>query len=525
MPKEPADKELDYLLKLFREKNWKNLENSCIQELELYPESAKLYNLLGASFFNQKHLNAALVSYNQAIRLQPDYAVAFYNRGNIHRDSGSLLRALADYELACKYNPKYALAFFNLGNILRSLCRFDESIENYKIAINLHPTFHEALCNLGLSYKDIGKMKLALKSQENAIKLQPLYSQSHFNRSELIKYKSDDPFTEVIEKSYKSLDIINSDRKFLSFTLARIYEDLHQYKKSFRYLKEGNRLRKLELPYKISEDVDLIKKIKRISGDLESLSMQAFENKREDKIPIFIVGMMRSGTTLVEQIIASHTKVFGAGELETIRRSINPIFSKLLKNNLNKTKIESVDIIKIRTNYLKHLNNLNFKEQIVTDKMPGNFRWIGFILKAFPEAKIINLQRDPRAVCWSIYKHCFSEPGNRYAYDMKDIVRYYKLYMDLMDYWKKCFPNKIYDVFYENLTEDQKKETIKLLNFCDLNLQENCLDFQKTQRVVRTASASQVRKKLYKGSSNAWKSYEKDLQPLIKGLKIKNLIN
>ena len=522
MREEPSEKKLNYLLELFRREEWKKLENSCTQELESYQNSVQLFNLLGASFSFFLHLNAALICYNQAIRLNPCYAVAYFNRGNIHRDVGSLLRAQADYELACQHNPKHAQAFYNLGNIFRSLGKFEDSIKNFKIAINICPNFHEALCNLGLSYKDTGKIKLALKSQEDALKLKPLYSQSHFNRSEIIEYKSDDPYISIIKKYYKSKNITNSDRKFLSFTLARVYEDLQQYEKSFRYIKEGNRLRKLELPYKILEDEELFKKSKLSSNNLELDGLKPIKYKKENKTPIFIVGMMRSGTTLIEQIIASHTKVFGAGELEALNQSINPVLSKL--STTEPHKIQSKDIIAIRNSYLRHLNSLNFKEQIVTDKMPGNFKWIGFILKAFPEAKIINLLRDPRAVCWSIYKHCFSEQGNRYAYDINDITKYYKLYLDLMKYWRNQFPGKIHDVCYEYLTEYQEKETIKLLNFCDLNWQSRCLNFHKTKRIVRTASAPQVRKKLYQGSSSAWKNYEGCLQPMIKGLKVRGIV-
>ena len=156
------------------------------------------------------------------------------------------------------------------------------------------------------------------------------------------------------------------------------------------------------------------------------------------------------------------------------------------------------------------------QKNIIVDKMPINFRYIGFILSAIPEAKIIHMSRDPMATCWSVYKYEFR--GNAYSFDQKDIASYYILYRDLMDFWSKLFPEKIYDLCYEDLTINQEKETRNLLKYCDLKWDENCLDFHNNKSAVKTTSSMQVRKKMYQGSSETWKKYEAYLQPLIKGL-------
>jgi hypothetical protein len=150
--------------------------------------------------------------------------------------------------------------------------------------------------------------------------------------------------------------------------------------------------------------------------------------------------------------------------------------------------------------------------------MPHNFKWIGWMLAAFPEAKIIHLNRDPIATCFSIYKRRFPAMGMGYGYDFQDLAAFYNLYLDLMSYWRNLFPNAIYDICYEDFTEHQEQETRKLVAFCDLQWEEQCLDFQNTQRVVKTASATQVQEKMYQGSSEAWRKYEAHLQPLIKAL-------
>ena len=224
--------------------------------------------------------------------------------------------------------------------------------------------------------------------------------------------------------------------------------------------------------------------------------------------------MPRSGTSLIEQIIASHNEVFGAGELDFL----NNIMFKELKEQSDKDGFSENALLSIRQNYLDSLSRLNTSKKIITDKLPLNFRYIGFILSAFPEAKIIHVKRDAVATCWSIYRHSFTSNGNGYAYNQEDIAKYYELYSELMDFWRESYPNQIHDVGYEDLTINQQEETQKLLEYCELEWDENCLNFHTNERAVQTASSIQVRKKIYQGSSEAWKEHEAYLKILIKGL-------
>ena len=226
--------------------------------------------------------------------------------------------------------------------------------------------------------------------------------------------------------------------------------------------------------------------------------------------------MPRSGTSLVEQIISSHKETYGAGELSTLNNLIMPIVNDCI---IQDKKVSDDDYLKIRNEYLGHISRLNISETIITDKMPTNFRYIGFILKAFPEAKIINLNRDSRAVCWSIYKSFFPGKGLGWAFNMEDLAGYYNSYSDLMSFWHQLFPKKIYDICYEDLTINQESETRKLLEYCELDWDNNCLNFHTNKRAVKTTSSLQVRKKMYQGSSEVWKKYESYLKPLISNLK------
>ena len=211
--------------------------------------------------------------------------------------------------------------------------------------------------------------------------------------------------------------------------------------------------------------------------------------------------MPRSGTTLVEQIISSHSEAMGAGELDLIRR-----FGGKLA--INSSFINITLISKFRDRYLSELSKLSNGKKFITDKMPQNFLYIPLICAAFSEAKIIHVQRNAAATCWSNYKHYFVADGLGYCYDLNDMVEYYNLYIDLMKHWQSDYGDRIYNLNYENLTTDQENQTKKLIKHLGLSWEKACLSPQKNKRSVRTASQQQVRKKIYQGSSDAWREYE-----------------
>jgi hypothetical protein len=295
-----------------------------------------------------------------------------------------------------------------------------------------------------------------------------------------------------------------------------VYEDLGHKDELFKVLNEGNHLRKKELNYLVEKDINnhlLHRKI----FESTSLSPPTYEPLKIN--PIFIIGMPRSGTTLVEQIISSHTKIHGAGELSALDNLITPIMNTYLIENKS---LSEDNFLSIREAYSIILSDLNASEKIITDKMPTNFENIGFILKAFPEAKIIHIKRDAMAICWSIYQRYFPSSGIGFPYNMDDLAKFYNSYTEMMTFWHDLFPNKIYDINYEDLTINQEYETKKLLKYCELEWDENCLNFHNNERAVRTASSLQVKEKMYQGSSEVWKKYKDQLKPMIKALGYKS---
>jgi len=490
--------------------------NSFEKALALNPDYAEAHYNLGVAFQRTNQLDNAVECYEKSITLKHAYPTAHNNLGVIMLERSQLDSAVKSFEWAVAYSPEYAEAHNNLGSAFQELNQFDLAKEQFKKAVSINQDYALAFNNLGNSCKTLGLTNEALNHYEKAIAIKGDFAEAHFNLSGVKKYKQGDIQISTMLSILPSKTLNESDQIFINFALAKVNDDLNNQEELFRFLNEGNRLRKAQLNYSIDDYQNKHSVIKKMfSHNLLSIEKELL-NEKKSKRPIFIIGMPRSGTTLVEQIISSHHAVYGADELNTISKLTSSILkdsSAQMKNGLTKRSL-----LTFRQQYLEHLSTLNINEDIITDKWPLNFQYIGFILSAFPEAKIIHLKRDARAICWSIYKNYFSGKGNGWAYNFKDLVSFYALYSDLMNFWHKLFPDKIYDVSYEKLTNNQNDETIKLLQYCDLEWDDNCLNFHTNKRPVKTASALQVREKMYQGSSEDWKKYKKHIQPLIKGL-------
>jgi len=511
-----------------------------------YPNESLLYNISGACYKQIGQLEDAFKSFQKAVALKPDYAEAQYNLGvtihelgqmdsaikcyeralaiqhaypNAHNNLGQILlesgqpdAAMSHFEWAVAYQPEFSEAHNNLGSSLLALHQVNTAVTHYEKAVAIKPDYQLAYNNLGIAYQRLGEIDKAFKSFERALAIKSDYAKAHHNLSSLKKYTKSDKQIVEMESLLSIKDLSQSDRIFICFALAKAYEDLGKQEELFKVLHEGNQLRRKELRYSIEKSENHNSIIKK----LFSSSPKPLSNQASTIRPIFIVGMLRSGTSVVEQIISSHHEVYGAGELKNLTQIIIPILREHLTDD--KKKLSKKTFLSIRKQYLESLSRFNTSENVITDKWPLNFRSIGFILSAIPEAKIIHLKRDARATCWSIYKHYFSDTGNGWAYNFDDLAEFYKLYSEIMRYWHEMFPGKVYDISYEDLTTNQEDETRKLLEYCELEWDQNCLDFHKNKRAVDTASVLQVRQKMYQGSSEAWKEHEEYLQPLIKAL-------
>ncbi|MDC0239589.1 tetratricopeptide repeat protein, partial [Candidatus Thioglobus sp.] len=484
--------------------------------LVLKPDYANAHNNLGNALKELGQLNAAAKCYEKAIAIKPDYAGAHNNLGVVFMELDQLDEAVKCFEKSLTIKPDYANAHNNLGSVLIGLDQQDEAVKCFEKALAIKPDFAEAHNNFGIIFKEMGQTDEAVKCFEKALFVNPDYAQAYRHLVTIKKYIASDPQISQMQSILSNGDLSKSDRIHLCFALAKVYENLGKQDELFKFLHEGNRLRKQELNYSLDMDQITHSVVKKLFNPSPSDVEKSLSYEASTIRPIFILGMPRSGTSLVEQIIASHHAVHGAGELHTLNNLINPIVKDHSTNDKN--SLSEKTFLSIRQQYLDSLYSFNVPENVITDKMPINFRWIGFILLAFPEAKIVHLKRDAMAICWSNYKHYFSAKGLGFSYSMDDLAGYYGLYTDFMAFWHQLYSDKIYDICYEDLTTNQEKETRKLLEYCELDWDENCLEFHTNKRVVKTASKFQVREKMYQGSSEAWKKHKEYLRPLIKAL-------
>jgi hypothetical protein len=317
-----------------------------------------------------------------------------------------------------------------------------------------------------------------------------------------------------MEALQQKLNPSGQDAIVLCFALAKIHDDLGNYERAFKLFCEGNRHHARNKTDTIEDARDSAAMVREIFSNLNLSSFTPAQSEARQR-PVFILGMPRSGTSLVEQILATHSEVYGGGELGLMGQWCFG-YLKLARTHGKNLQLQNY-IGQLRSHYLSGIGKLSDKP-VVTDKMPVNFFWLGFLLLALPEAVVIHTSRDPMATCWSNFKTPFAGRSNGFACDLEHIGEFYSLYRELMSFWETLFPNRIYTLHYEELTRHQERESRNLLQHAGLEWEEQCLDFHLNPRQVRTASQYQVSQPIYQGSSESWKPYEAFLQPLRKYL-------
>ena len=544
---QPKNIQVKNLESLYNNKNFFELIKYSEVFLKKFPESKFIYNLIGVSYFNLGKYSNAVANYNTSISLNPKNSIAFNNKGLCLKKMGDFEGALENYKLALKINPNFLDVYNNIGNLYYELKSFKDAekiwSDGLKVSSNnivllrnlgallfekkgenflakkkfekilaLSPEKPFALNYLGMIYKSEGKFDEAERYFKNAIEVDPYYSEAYYNLSYLKKFNKQNYFLRKLEKLYSSKQVAEEDKVYICFSLAKAFDDLEKYSLSYKYLSEGNFLRKKLIGYNINKDKKLFSKIYKNFKQFQNDNFKLPDyNNLNNKVPIFILGMPRSGTTLVEQIISTHSKVFGAGELNILSNSIYKL--DILNNKVSKDLL-----LKLRKLYLAHINEFNTSKKMVIDKLPANYLWIGLIFTIFPNAKVIHVKRNAVATCWSNFTKYFSNPGIGFVYSLSDLLKYYKMYLEMMDYWDGCFPGKIYNLNYETLTEDPINEIKNLISYLDLEWEDECLKFYNNPRIVKTASSLQVRQKIYRGSSRKWLNYSQFLNKLEKEL-------
>jgi Tfp pilus assembly protein PilF len=525
---------------------------SYLQAITLNPTYAEAHNNLGNALLSLGRLDDAEASYLRALQINPNYAEAHYNLGIVLRDLGRLIEtenccrraiefkpnyfeahnnlgvtlyelgrpneAEACYRRAIEINPDYPEAHNNLGNTLLYLGRLVEAEASYRRAIEVKPEFVDAYSNLGSVLMEIGKIEEAKNLLNKAIEMAPGAARPLVTALLYISFPQDDPRLKQLEAVYaKRESLLLEERIRLDFAMGKAMENIGQYDRSFSAYEEGNRLHRQGHPFDETEDDRFIEKTCRFLTASLFKECDALENLlppiQDERVPIFIVGMLRSGTTLIEQTLASHPAVYGAGELTTLDELAKK--AKLLTFDFTDWEEALLALRKLGQEYLDQIWKHAPDARYITDKMPGNYVHLGLIHLMLPNAKIIHALRNPMDTCFSCYAIRFTL-GHEYSYDLGTLGRQYLRYSKLMKHWHNVLPlGRILDVRYEDNISDHEREARRMLDYLGLPWDPSCLKFHESERPVRTASVAQVRKPIYSSSVARWKNFEKHLSPLL----------
>jgi tetratricopeptide (TPR) repeat protein len=482
------------------------------------PDYAEAHYNLGIAFKEMGRLDDSIASYREAVAINPDFAEAHNNLGNALRQLGRLDEALASYDRALAINPKIAEIHYNLGNVLKDLDRLEDAVPRFQKAVDINPEHAAAWNNLGNACQALGRLDDAVDCFRKAVALKPGLSDAYRKLANIKKFTGQDADILAMEKAFAGPDADDAQRMHLAFGLGKAHDDQGEYYRAFEYFSTANALKRASIDFTIDHMDSYFDYLKRLFGKELFAARQGAGSSKESAI--FILGMPRSGTTLIEQILASHPEIHGAGELYDLQRIIEdqfgPVGDAAFADNVNQA--DNARFANSGDTYVRALRGRSETARFITDKMPNNFQLIGMIKLILPNAKIIHCRRDPLDTCLSIFKNLFTSDGYYYAYDLSELGRYYSLYRDLMEHWHGLFPGSIFDIRYEDMIADQGSHTRALIEHCGLEWDDACLAFHETDRPVYTASAAQVRQPIYDASVQSWKNYEEWLGPLREAL-------
>jgi Flp pilus assembly protein TadD len=536
-------------------------ETHCRTALQLRPEYPEAHNNLGIALRDQGRHEEAEAEFRAATRLNPQYADAFCNLGALLHAMGKSADALAPLSEAVRLAPGHAMALNSLGAVLLSLGQADQAVVHLAEAVRIAPKTTRAYTNLGaalerlhyfneamLSYREAlknepddveghnklgmillnqGKTADALIEFQATLKRDPDNSMAYLNLGKMVSsgfHQFGDKEIDDLRTLVENPTFTDEARGRLHYTLAQVFDKKGSYDAAFEHLRAANELKK-KWQVKRASPFDPVAHAQRIDRLIAVFTPAYFARVRsfgiDSELPVFIVGMPRSGTSLTEQILASHPLVHGAGELSEIDGCAATFPERLgAVEQGYPACMDRLDARTARSLGQAHANQLQKMKPgalRVTDKAPLNFFHVGIIVSLFPRARIIHCRRNPVDTCLSCYFQNFAEAFG-FTQDQKSLGQYYREYERLMAHWDQVLPGRIYHLDYEEMTTDQEGMSRKLVAHCGLEWDDHCLNFHETDRTVRTFSSLQVRRPMYRSSVERWKRYEKHLQPLLESL-------
>lgn len=494
---------------------------SCNKAIAIAPSLAALHNSRAVMLVHLDRLAEALASCDTALALSPDYVEALGNRGNAMKALKRYEEALLCYDCGLALEPESAEILNNRGLTLAELRRPEEGLQSIARAIALKPHFADAHANRAATLSELGRFDEASAAIRQAIAINPRRAVLYNMATDCCRLAPGDPLIGAMEELARDMDSLEArEQVFLHFALAAAHTG-SDGARSMKHLLAGNALKRKQIAYNEAAAVAAMERTRDVftHGLIKSKAGLGVPSRA----PVFIVGMPRSGSTLIEQILASHPQVFGAGETHHFPRVLAE-FRGHGEGGLRFPEAAPVlsgeDLRKIGAAYVERLTRFAPSAQRIADKMLDNFRVAGLIHIALPNARIIHARRDPLDTCFSCFSKLFAD-GLPYTYDLGELGRHYRAYEALMDHWRQVLPeNVMLEVQYEDLVGDLEGQARRIVAHCGLEWDARCLTFHKTTRQVKTASKTQVRQPLFKSSIGRARAFETDLKPLLEALQL-----
>ena len=510
------EENIKILLNLFNATNYDLVISKSKKLIREFPEYLILYNILGSSYQNVNKLTLAKEIFVKGLKLEPNNISIMNNLANVYKNTGEIELAENLFHKIIKQKPDYINAYINLGNLKRDNNDFNTAIVLYTHALKINDKIAVTHYSLALAYQGLGQFKVAIEHAQKTLILDPKFTQADLLISQSTKYKHGDQHLNAMNLKLNNIELNKNQKINLLFALAKAHEDIGEIEKSFANLSLGNQIKRNLLDFDIKDEAKLFNQIKKVFSNIDT--NKVLKKNASDKKIIFILGMPRSGTSLIEQIISSHSDVFGAGELSQLSKIVKEslIDNKTIsEQKVNKLINDDFFANQLRNDYYNYLERFNSNKSFITDKAPLNFRWIGLIKILFPHSKIIHCTRNPRDNCFSLYKNFF-EGGLNFSYNQKELTTYYKLYLDLMNFWLNAFPGFIYEANYEKVINNPELKIKEILRFCELTWEDNCLEFHKNKNPIKTMSTVQARQPIYKSSVNSYEKFSPFLEEINK---------
>ncbi len=476
------------------------------------PDYVEAHYNLGIALHSQGQYQAAIEALERVLTLQPGFISAHVQLAVYCQEHRQLQKAIRHYRKALGYQPDDPIASRGLADCLHEEGETVQAIELLKAAVQKHTENAELHAALGRIRHEHGELQAAEANYLQALELDAANSLAVQGLAAVRQFS---PVDQILIDRIKALTLrIDKDQAdALHFALGKIYDDCRDYERAFEHYRQANQLRRKNVLYSES------KYEKRLQGIIEFFTaerieaLQAFSSDSE--LPVFIIGMPRSGTTLTEQILAAHPQAHGAGELAYFNSMLRGLPQLLHDHSAYPACIAGMTEAvaqQVTDGYLGLLRRHHEYTLRISDKMPGNFWHLGLIASLFPNAKLIHCRRDPLDVCMSIYFQSFApDQGHDYAWDLREIAHYYNHYRQVMQHWQSVLPGRILDINYDDLIEEPETHARLLIEYCGLDWDPACLEFHKARREVRTASNWQVRQPIYKTSSRRWENYRQHL--------------